>query len=217
MNRNYFQVFACTLLAALPGGAGAAVFTFSSISFTDLRDADGSAASDSSSLMIVVADTNQDGLSPLQAYGPLGLGSVVGGGGDDVVVLRIDRGNFLTLIGGDGALTYTHVGSPAGNPSDLSIDSADFLIPPGVGDSLHFVWLPDLEVGSNLVPVGTVYGTLGSGFDFTPGFSESASSTASFEPTMTVNVPEPTRAAFVTLAGCGFFLTRRRRTATATG
>lgn len=187
-----------------------------------LKNASGSAAIPANALVILVADTGNDGFGSIASGASLGLnGAIDGAGGDDLVLARWTAGGSSGEAGAfydsSGPLTFP------GSTTNWS-----------VGDGLALVWFPTLTTGSTTATEGSAYGlysgpgSTGSAPWTTPGdgstitlnmlTTDGSFSTGNL-PANTGNaslsvagVPEPSRA-ILGLMGLSVLFLRRRRQA----
>ena len=110
------------------------------ISATELRTADGASLMSLSGLVLLVADTSNDGFSGLTAGAPLTVNSFLSG--DDLILFRGDL--FVESV--PGLFTGT-VNFPLGGHNL------------GTGDAVKLYWFPTLTLSSTTAAEGTTYGS----------------------------------------------------------
>ena len=126
------------VLLALSGVGARATVTFN-IYATELRTAGGTSLMAQNGLVLLVADTSNDGFSGLTAGAPLTVNSFLSG--DDLVLARGD------LTGGD--LGY-FIGS-----ANFSLGANNL----GAGDAVKLYWFPTLTLSSTTADESTPYGS----------------------------------------------------------
>lgn len=143
-------LFLALLLFSLPSARATVSFD---VAVDRLDDVNGIPVS-SGSLVLIVADTDGDGLGQAVS-GEVTLRSLLDGeSGDDLIVYRSDLSS-LGIAGAYGASTggLDLEGAGAGQWSE--------------GDALYLVWFPDLSLASQTLPAGAAYGARAVGL--TPG------------------------------------------------
>lgn len=144
---------ALTLLGALPAARATVSFD---LAVDRLENASGTPVG-SGALVLLVADTDGDGLAQAVA-GSIAVGaSLDGPAGDDLIVFR---SNLSSLGVGGGALGAATGGLALGG--DWS-----------PGDPLYLVWFPDLTIAQTSLVSGQPYGARGLGVTPADGASES--------------------------------------------
>jgi hypothetical protein len=148
------------LLAILLGSEASATVRFT-LTADRLNNASGSAAASSSSLVLVIADTADDGVSV--SPGAAALYSMAdGSGGDDLIIYRTD----LSASGTSGVLFDT---TPA---LDLALAANGVW---NAGDDIYVVWFPGLTTNPGSPSAGDAYGVIKVGETPADGATESFS------------------------------------------
>lgn len=208
------------VLASLLLGQSAYASITINVSADALKNANGSALIPTNALVILVADTGNDGFGAIQAGASLNVnGAIDGNLGDDLVLARWEAGAGSSEPGA----FYDSTGQIAfpGSTTGWS-----------VGDGLALIWFPDLTSGSTTANAGTTYGiysgpgSSGSSPWTTPGdgstigltmyttdgvFNSGTLPSSTGNASMSVaGVPEPSRA-LLGMIGVGVLALRRRR------